>query len=292
MKLDDENIELYLFRYKEGMLSSAERAEVERALVQHPEWKAMADSYDPEMKLVSGEATPWEGWESLRDGGPRAVQTRKRPVVLSLKPRIKVLSIWLSAAACLILLMTTVTRFVSNRYEMPQGVLLAGFNGIGIAPQERDVVEDDMNDTISVIEKTYPVQRTDSKELLVASNQVLPLDPSEPDCDVVCQNAISPEEIPVAPVQEEVPSFEEVEKENESLIFTNNLIEWETADSVGSQPASRSLRSQFRHLALKATSVIANAAATFEDTKESVTDALEEKIQSNQFISNLIAALQ
>ena len=169
---------------------------------------------------------------------------------------------------------------------------MAGFNGIGIAPQERDVVEDDMNDTISVIEKPYPVQRTDSKELLVASSRVLPLDPSEPDCDVVCQSAIPSEEIPVAPVQEEVPSFEEVEKENESLIFTNNLIEWETADSVGSQPASPSLRSQFRHLALKATSVIANAAATFEDTKESVTDALEEKIQSNQFISNLIAALQ
>ena len=47
MKLNEENIELYLFRYKEGLLDATETAEIERALASHPERQELADLYDP-----------------------------------------------------------------------------------------------------------------------------------------------------------------------------------------------------------------------------------------------------
>ena len=72
MKLNEENIELYLFRYKEGLLDATETAEVERALASHPEWQELADLYDPELTLPAGATMPYADIDSLRDGGPKA----------------------------------------------------------------------------------------------------------------------------------------------------------------------------------------------------------------------------
>lgn len=51
MNINDQNYELYLFRYAEGLLTADERNEVEAFLQQRPEMQELLSLYDPDLKI-------------------------------------------------------------------------------------------------------------------------------------------------------------------------------------------------------------------------------------------------
>lgn len=62
----NEDIELMLFRLKEGMLSDKEVAEAHEFLLRHPEWQEVADLYDPQLSVPSYPIVSFADKESLR----------------------------------------------------------------------------------------------------------------------------------------------------------------------------------------------------------------------------------
>lgn len=52
MKINEENYELYLFRYAEGLLSDDERREVEAFLDAHPDIREEFALYDPTLTVA------------------------------------------------------------------------------------------------------------------------------------------------------------------------------------------------------------------------------------------------
>ena len=124
--INDDNIELYLFRYKEGLLDAAETAEVEKALASRPDWQELADLYDPELTLPSGATMPYAAFESLRDGGPKAATRERKPIVLrdATTQRRRLMPLWttVAAAACLLLFVTTIVKFANG--DTPTGTPL------------------------------------------------------------------------------------------------------------------------------------------------------------------------
>lgn len=67
--INEENIELMLFRYCEGMLSDAERDEMEQALASHAEWRALVEDYNAAPALPAAKPAPAATADALRDGG-------------------------------------------------------------------------------------------------------------------------------------------------------------------------------------------------------------------------------
>ena len=51
MNINDQNYELYLFRYAEGLLTADERKEVEAFLQQSPKMQELLSLYDPDLKI-------------------------------------------------------------------------------------------------------------------------------------------------------------------------------------------------------------------------------------------------
>ena len=60
------DIELLLFRYKEGLLGVKEAAKVRESLEQNDQWRELADLYDPSLKAPSYPTTLFADKESLR----------------------------------------------------------------------------------------------------------------------------------------------------------------------------------------------------------------------------------
>lgn len=51
ININDDNIEQYIFLYKEGMLNDTERTSVEEMLAVHKEWQELAEMYDPALQV-------------------------------------------------------------------------------------------------------------------------------------------------------------------------------------------------------------------------------------------------
>lgn len=128
MELSNENIELYLFRYKEGMLDAAETSEIEEALSIHPEWREMADLYDPALILPAGVTMTYADAESLRDGGPKAAK-RKR-----------IVPVWIyyAAAACVLLAVGTLMLRPLSGADVEGGTMVASNTITGVIETRND----------------------------------------------------------------------------------------------------------------------------------------------------------
>ena len=104
--INEDNIELWLFQYKEGLLDGEERATVERALEERPDWQELADLYDPELRVPALDGVVYEGKEGLK---------RHKPV--------SKIRLWggISAAACISLLLLAgirmITKFETENYN-------------------------------------------------------------------------------------------------------------------------------------------------------------------------------
>lgn len=66
MKINEENYELYLFQYAEGMLSDKERREVEAFLDSHPDIREEFALYDPKLTVAGLPKMKYEGKAALK----------------------------------------------------------------------------------------------------------------------------------------------------------------------------------------------------------------------------------
>ncbi len=66
MKITEENYELYLFQYAEGMLSDKERREVEAFLDSHPDIREEFALYDPKLTVAGLPKIKYEGKAALK----------------------------------------------------------------------------------------------------------------------------------------------------------------------------------------------------------------------------------
>ena len=183
MKINNGNIELVLFRYKEGLLTPDETAQVEAILTQHPEWKRMADGYDPSLCITADTTAVYPNKERLRQMA--ATTPRKRAV----------LPLWskMSAAACLLLLVTVALHFMSGNEgeQAPTQQPMLAQNEVKSIPVISDTVEDEpellIAEVAPVINKspkasgTQPVEPITQTETKPASNDQLITDIEEDD---------------------------------------------------------------------------------------------------------------
>ena len=106
--LTDENIELLIFRYKEGLLDDNEREQIEKYLAENPDWRELADLYDPDLCVPAYSDIVFPDKEKLKKN------TEKR----------KWLWLSISAAACAALFVGFAIRFIFGD-EMYDNTFLA-----------------------------------------------------------------------------------------------------------------------------------------------------------------------
>ena len=295
MTLNDDNIELYLFRYKEGMLGAAEVAEVEQALVSNPEWKAMADLYDPDLKLPAGVAMEYPAMESLRDGGPKAipvVEGEREPIVLrdaAPSHRGHLRPVWMSfaAAACLLCFVITVVRFVNSNAITDDGTILSK-----VTPNAPvTVVSDGDSSTVpQEIQEVAPALRHRAMSNAAASEE-LPLLASA-DAESVQGNVVAEPPVAVDTIRYPIGgnTTRELNDPMDQEVLYANIIDWRASGAENSETLSR--RQQLRSIARKATSLIATAASGYEESRNEIEDAIEERMQSNSILNNIIATIE
>ncbi len=293
MNLNDENIELYLFRYKEGLLDADDIAEVESALADHPNWKAMADMYDPELRLPAGITIEYDNAELLRDGGPKV---QHKPVVIhksSEKRRFIPLWITIAAAACVVLFVTTVIRFASVPVENVSQPVLASVPVIDTIKQLQDtVIEVDMRLQSPKMTKNYATASHHSDDAMLAAVDDY-IEPS--DYEIESEQAETPQ---IETQQEESPQSDDVKQTaiptspeintpmEQELLFAEGIIKRSKEDKESKSSTSRG--EQIRSIAIRATSLAANIAVSRQQRRYS----FEESIENNEFFNNLIATIE
>lgn len=308
--INDNNIELYLFRYKEGLLDEAETAEVEKALASHPDWQELADLYDPELTLPSGATMPYAGYESLRDGGPKVATRERKPIVLrdATTQRRRLMPLWttVAAAACLLLFVTTIVKFANG--DSPTGTpLIAELAADSTKQQPIENIstptENKTNPTKATPTTTTPAPAVNATQslghreapTLLASadpkkptSPNLPSSPNLPNTPKTTPTLATPSDSSVYDL--DIPTLREVnDPMDQEVLYASGIIERQ-APSDDSEPVTR--RQQLRNLARRATTVVATAAASHQQRREAIEDAIEEHLENNELISNLIATLE
>ncbi|MBO7489795.1 MAG: hypothetical protein J6T88_05905 [Bacteroidales bacterium] len=270
MNLNEDNIELYLFRYKEGLLDAAENAEVERALATHPEWQELADLYDPELTLPAGATIPYADVESLRNGGPKV------------KKQARVIPMWtkIAAAACLLLFATTLIRFVGGSDGQPSGPMVAENRPDDTAVNNAFVADTMIEMTVEQAVPQIHQTVVSSEPTLVAEMQ------NQPETPVAVESPKADTNV----YELDIPTLREINDPMDQEVLYANIINWQTSNSEPIETPSR--RQPLRNIARKATSIIATAASGYEENRGNIEDAIEERIQSNQFVNSLIATLE
>lgn len=312
--INDNNIELYLFRYKEGLLDAAETAEVEKALASRPDWQELADLYDPELTLPSGATMPYAGYESLRDGGPKAATRECKPIVLrdATTQRRRLMPLWttVAAAACLLLFVTTIVKFANG--DSPAGTPLIAELATDSTKQKpietiAAPTENKTNPTEANHNKTAPTEANptataptpainatqslahrEAPTLLASADPKKPNTPTSPNLPNTPNTTATPSDSSVYDL--DIPTLREVnDPMDQEVLYASGIIERQ-APSDDSEPVTR--RQQLRNLARRATTVVATAAASHQQRREAIEDAIEEHLENNELISNLIATLE
>lgn len=294
MTLSNDNIELYLFRLKEGLLDAEERAAVEHALKGHPEWQAMADLYDPGLKLPAGVAMPYPEWKQLRRGTPVSIGVRVPPTGKHATGRAK---IWLfaAAAACLLLFAATIIRFATiNPMPTAPAAIVAEHHTDSITPTQIEV-NDGKEPVIAAKPQTTVNQPLiafiEEKEIAIAGGDAH-VPAAIEGGDTCVPAAIEGEDVHIT-TPDTTPTTESVNKENRKVYYADNIIEWIDGSTPTQSPNRESTQrlTQVRNLAKRTTSVVAKAKATYDEHKEDIGATIEESLLSSQFLGNIIAAI-
>ena len=309
--INDNNIELYLFRYKEGLLDEAETAELEKALASRPDWQELADLYDPELTLPSGATMPYDGFESLRDGGPKAATRERKPIVLrdATTQHRRLMPLWttVAAAACLLLFVTTIVKFANG--DSPTGTPLIAELTTDSTKQQpiENITTPTENKANPTENKTTPTKATpttttpapavnatqslghrEAPTLLASADPKMPTSPNLPNTPKPTPTLATPSDSSVYDL--DIPTLREVnDPMDQEVLYASGIIERQ-APSDNSEPVTR--RQQLRNLARRATTVVATAAASHQQRREAIEDAIEEHLENNELISNLIATLE
>lgn len=286
MMLNEENIELYLFRYKEGLLNAKEIAEVEQAFKTHPEWKELADAYDPDFTLPAGATIPYANYESLRDGGPKVVSATPIITLREEQPqsrRVKPIWIAFAAAACLLLFVTTIVRLVDNNGNMVNnnGVVLADKIDKDTVSGEVVTMDTDEAEPVSEVqhvEESAVNTIVDEEEPLYAEMKAAEETPIEMQAITTDTNR--------GKYDLDEPTLREVnDPMDQEILYATGIIE--RGDMTPAE-GNAAYYSQLRRLALRATSFAASAIATRKQRRA----VIEDKIGNNELINNFIATLE
>lgn len=125
-RLNNENYELYIFKYKEGTLDAEEAAMVEEALRQNPQWQELADLYDPSLTLPTDTTLHFQGKEALMNNGTTDGAEYRTPVISLQKKRRLRFPIWTAAAAAAcIALLFVISSLRSIKQQRESGPLSA-----------------------------------------------------------------------------------------------------------------------------------------------------------------------
>ena len=190
-----------------------------------------------------------------------------------------------AAAACLLLFVTTIVRF------------LGGSDGQSEAPVLADVVIDDtlnpyQADADTFAAKPSPAATKKANSAVQAAQYEEPVLLAETEQQTMQPAAV--EEMAVdtnrSKYDLDEPTLREVNDPMDQEVLYANIIDWQAGTAKTSGTPTR--RQQLRSIARKATSIIATAASGYEESRENVEDAIEERIQSNQFVNSLIATLE
>lgn len=292
--IDNENIELYLFRYKEGLLDAAAAAEVERALGTHPEWQELADLYDPELKLPAGATIPYENVELLRDGGPKAVRRRK------------IIPLWVvsAAAACMLFAVGVGMLHTLSDSSLEN-------NQVIVAHQ--DVIVD--KDSVTAPESQMPMGTDARTEQYVVAEQTqdvileetpLPEDEITTIAPTVCEPLLADADpTPVSHQEIEDDDNMGIYDEWEESVYSNRLItylddiseeaSWATPEYVEPtnrrSDAVRQITDQVNDLAVKSGEFVVNTRRRYQDRESRIISEIEQQTENNSFIRNLIASI-
>lgn len=139
--LTDENIELMIFRYKEGLLDAGERERVEKLLAKNAELREMADLYDPDLRVPAYSDTTFPDREKLKHHS-----VSRRWILFGT-----------SAAACFVLLASFALHLILNNNNQ-DNVFIAQSDDEEI--QEKNLIHslNKTNDS-SVIQNITPVRK-------------------------------------------------------------------------------------------------------------------------------------
>ncbi len=288
MKLTDQNIELYLFRYKEGLLDATENAEVERALRERPDWQELADLYDPELTLPAGVTMPYADANSLRDGGPKAANLERKPIVLrDEQPRRRLMPLWtaVAAAACLLLFVTTIVKFVGG--ESPVG-------GPVTAEVKADTASQPSNSNTAEV-KTLDLTVENVAHQVVRHCEPVLLAEADSQSETAIENDEQAVESPALATPSDSskydldePTLREVNDPMNQEILYANIIVRQPADASDASDASDARRTQIRDIVRRATTI----AATRQQRRKAIEENIEDRIESNELITNLMATLE
>lgn len=130
--INDSNIELYIFRYKEGLLGADEAAEVERALQQNADWRELADLYDPSLRITSYQSATYPGKQRLMNIANKSKAKRK--------------ALWYStsAAACIALAVAFALRIADGNGGKEPLVIAQNSETPTVTAVETDTVSEQM----------------------------------------------------------------------------------------------------------------------------------------------------
>lgn len=205
--IDNSNIELYIFRYKEGLLQPDERQAVEAALDANPDWKALADDYDPSLRLPVVKPLPYPDKKALRQ-----LATPPSPAQRTAKPNIRPLWRRLSAAACLLLAIGVAARLLWPTPMPTPDMRLAGIVA------DTTTMPSQATDTTIVEAPAVPQPRHSHTPLLAATDPLPVPTPDSPEAQVEPQVQLSDHLITFIDDTDEHPHLPRTTVETDRLI--------------------------------------------------------------------------
>ncbi len=292
--INEDNIELYLFRYKEGLLDEAETAEVEKALASRPDWQELADLYDPELTLPAGATMPYADFESLRDGGPRAVE--KKTIRLGEAVYLRRIPIWktIGIAASLLVFVTFFVKFLDN---MPAdgGAIVAEQGTVTLDSVTQPILDTDIVESFMETCESIPtrtVDKTDENLLaeVVEDNFFEELNPetysAETEPEVEMTKAVDTIKYKIG----NGTTRELNDPMDQEVLYADNIIVRKAPDP--SESAQPTTRQQLRSIAKRATSIIAGASSNRQQRRQAFGEYIEDQIENNEILSNIIATIE
>lgn len=205
--IDNSNIELYIFRYKEGLLQPDERQAVEAALDANPDWKALADDYDPSLRLPVVKPLPYPDKKALRQ-----LATPPSPAQRTAKPNIRPMWRRLSAAACLLLAIGMAARLLWPSQPPASGTWQA------CIVTDTMTIPTPIADTAVVEAPATPQPRHSNTPLLAAADPMPVPTPDSPEAQVEPQVQLSDHLITFIDDTDEHPHLPRTTVETDRLI--------------------------------------------------------------------------
>lgn len=160
----NDDIELMLFRYKEGMLDENEAAQVADFLDKNPEWRELADLYDPQLQAPPYPAVAYPGKEKLY------------------KARHNTILVWLrrfSAAASVVIAVTVLALWILKPHGGKQQVASNGQEGL------HAVTRDARQDTRQDVQKQQKVLHAGTRAAQQDVRQDVRQEIARPECNTV-----------------------------------------------------------------------------------------------------------